>query len=154
LILVVVLVLAGLAIWLLPKTRLLKRQQISEAAFLTTCVVGILCGVTGLVATFAWPERVLEWHLWEVMAMPLVLAYVYWLLVMRKAGTGAVLDEKQEMDMVHAGSFTFALSIPSMMVASVLHDKGFLDVMVWFPYYLFVTLLIFSATALYRFKRR
>lgn len=73
---------------------------------------------------------------------------------MRKAGTGAVLDEKQEMDMVHAGSFTFALSIPSMMVASVLHDKGFLDAMVWFPYYLFVTLLIFSATALYRFKRR
>ena len=41
-----------------------------------------------------------------------------------------------------------------MSVASVLHDKGLFNPALWYPYYLFVTLLVYSATVLYCFKRK
>lgn len=154
LVLVTLLVLAGLAVWLVPKTRLVKHRRISETLFASTCVVGILCGTAGLVVTFAWPRRVLEWHLWEAVAMPLVLVYAYWFVVWRRARTPDLLDEKQELDMAYAGALTYAISIPAMNVASVLHEKGLLDAVLYYPYFLFLTLLVYSATTLYCFKRR
>lgn len=154
LILVTLLVLAGLAIWLAPKTRWVTARQISERLFTGTAVVGMLCGAAGLVAIFAWPHQVLEWHLWELMVMPLVLAYVYWFIVWRKARTTDILDEKQNLDMTQAGALTWAVSIPAMSVAWALHDKGLFYAALWYPYFLFVTLLVYSAATLYQFKRR
>lgn len=87
LVLVALLILAGLAMWLAPKTRLFRQRRISERAFVATCVIGILCGAVGLAVTFLWPRQVLEWHIWEAMVMPLTLAYCYWLLVRRNART-------------------------------------------------------------------
>ena len=154
LVLVTLLVLAGLAVWLLPKTRLAKQRQISERAFVATGVVGIACGLAGLVATFAWPRQVLTWHLWELMVMPLVLMYVYWFIVARVARRQDVLDEKQELDMVYAGVFTLSVSVAAMGAAFVLRDAGLFDPALWFPYYLFMVLLVYSAATLYCFKRR
>lgn len=153
LVLVGLLVLAGLAVWLLPRTRLVREPRISERLFVATCVIGILCAAAGLVVTFGWPRRVLEWHLWEVAVMPLVLLYAYWIVVMRRARSLDVLDEKQNLDTANASALTWAISVPAMMVAFVLHDHGLFDPALWFPYYLFVTLLVYSASTLYYFKR-
>lgn len=62
---------------------------------------------------FVWPGRVREWHLWELAVTPYVLVCAYWLVVMRKARTAGVLDEKQSFDMTHAGALTWSLSIPA-----------------------------------------
>jgi hypothetical protein len=96
---------------------------------------------------------VLEWHLWELAAMPLVLLYACWLVVIRRAGTGQVLDEKQDADMTRAGAVAWGISIPAMCVAFVLPDARAFEGGLWFPWYLFVTLLVFSGTTLYYFKR-
>jgi hypothetical protein len=153
LVLVVLLVLAGLGVWLLPKTRLVTARAVGERLFVVTCIVGVLCGAAGLLVLFAWPQRVLEWHLWEVAAMPLVLLYAYWMVVMRRARSCDVLDEKQNADMTSAGAVTWAISIPAMSLAFVLPDEGLLEGGLWFPCYLFITLLVFSATTLCYFRR-
>lgn len=153
LILVVLLILAGLAVWLLPKTRLAPGRRIGERLFLITNVVGALCGAAGLVMIFTWPERVREWHLWELAVMPLVLVYAYWIAVIRQARTCDVVDEKQNFDMANAGGQAWGLSIPAMAVAWVLQGHGLFDPALWFPYYLFVTLLFYSVGTLYFFKR-
>jgi hypothetical protein len=152
--LVTVLVLAGLAIWLAPKTRWVTARRVSEGLFTVTSIVGMVCGVAGLVATFAWPQQVLEWHLWELTVMPFVLVNAYWFIIVRKARTADILDEKQNFDMERAGSLTWAVSIPAMCAAFVLHEEGLFDAALWFPYFLFVTLLFYSATTLYQFKRK
>ena len=151
--LVALLVLAGLAIWLVPKTRLATSRVVGDRLFVATCVVGIACGATGLLILLAWPQHVLDWHLWEVAAMPLVLLYAYWMTVMRRARGSDVLDEKQNADMTTAGAMTWAISIPAMSLAFVLPDARLLAGGLWFPCYLFVTLLVFSAVTLYYFKR-
>ena len=109
LVLVTLLVAAGLAVWLVPGTRWLTGRRISGKLFLLTSVVGVLSGAGGLVVLFAWPARVLESHLWELIVMPLVLVYAYWFIVWRRARTTDILDEKQNLDMVYAGTLTCAL---------------------------------------------
>jgi hypothetical protein len=152
-VLVTLLVLAGLAVWLLPRTRVATSRTVSDRVFVATAIVGIVCSVAGLVLLLAWPQRVLQWHLWELAAMPLVLLYAYWLVVMRRARSAQVLDEKQDVDMTRAGAVAWGLSIPAMCLAFVLPDAGLFEGGLWFPWYLFVTLLVFSATTLYYFKR-
>jgi hypothetical protein len=48
------------------------------------------------------------------------------LVVMRRAGTAAVLDEKQDFDMTWAGALAGALLIPAMLAAFPLHGRGLL----------------------------
>ncbi len=151
--LVVMLVAGALAVWLLPKTRLITSRSISGRLYTATAAVGIVSGAAGLFVLFGWPQHVLEWHLWEVAMMPLVLLYACWLVVMRRAGTGQVLDEKQDADMTRAGAVTWAISIPAMSLVFVLPDTRLFEGGLWFPCYLFVTLLVFSATTLFYFRR-
>jgi hypothetical protein len=153
LLLVSSLVLAGLAVWLMPKTRLLNERQVSERLFVATQVIGIVCGAAGLVLSFAWPQRVLEWHLWELTLMPYVLVNCYWIVIMRRARRLAVVDEKQELNMATAGGVTVGLGVVAMLVAFSLHERGLFDARMFYPYFLFVTILFLSSATLFFFKR-
>jgi hypothetical protein len=153
LILLGVLALAGVGVWLLPRTRFVTGRNIGERLFLATYVIGALCGGVGLIALFAWPERVRLWHLWELAVLPLVLVYAYWLAVMRRARTLQIVDEKQDANMAKAGALAWSLSIPAMLVAFLLYEAGWFDPALWFPYYILVTLFVYSLGTLYCFKR-
>ncbi len=154
LILLALLTLAGLAIWILPKTKLVSRRHIGEKLFVFTYAVGAICGAAGLASLFIWPEHVREWHLWELAVTPLVLAYAFWLAVMRKAKTSKVMDEKQDADLSKAGGVAWALSIPAMLVAFQLAEAGLFNPLLWFPYYILTTLFFHSLGTLYYFKRQ
>ena len=154
LVLLALLVLAGLGVWLLPKTRLVSGRQIGERLFVATFVIGACCGAAGLVALFAWPGHVRDWHLWELSLMPLVLIYAYWLAVMRKVRRSQVLDEKQDTDMAKAGSLAWVLSVPAMLLAFQLSEAGLFNPALWFPFYILMTLLFHSLGTIYYFKRQ
>ncbi len=117
-----------------------------------TNVVGVVCGAAGLVLTLVWGRRVLELHLWELTAMPFVLAQVYWIIAGR-AQAQDTLDEKQTLDMTYAGAVTMAWAIPGLCAAWILCEEGLLDAALWFPCFLFFVLLVFSGTVLFRFRR-
>jgi len=57
LILLGLLAIAGLGVWLLPKTRLASRRSIGDKLFVATFVTGILCAAAGLIVLFAWPQQ-------------------------------------------------------------------------------------------------
>jgi len=153
LILVGCLVLAGVAAWVVPQTRLMRQRQVSERLFVATQVVGLACGALGLVLIFAWPLRALEWHLWELAVMPYALVYVYWIIIMRRARRLDVIDEKQGLDMASACGATMGLAILAMFVAHALYGRGLFDARLFYPYFLLTTILALSATTLAFFKR-
>lgn len=154
LVLLTMLALGGLAVWLLPRTSLVSGRQIGERLFLITYAVGAFCGAAGLAVLFALPERVLDWHLWELSVLPLVLLYAYWIAVMRKARSLQVLDEKQDANMAKAGALAWGLSVPAMLFVFLLYQAGRFDPALWFPYYILITLLFHSLGTLYYFKRQ
>ena len=151
--LLVALMIVAALIALLPRRPAAGRPVIGEKLFVATCVVGLLCGAAGLVVLLAWPQHVLAWHLWELAAMPLVLLYAYWIARMRAGATGRPLDDKEDFDMTRAAALTWSFSVPAMAVPFALAQKNAFDGGLWFPYFLFVTLLIDSGLTLYYFKR-
>jgi hypothetical protein len=153
LILVFIIALAIVLYWLLPKTRLAKHFKMNERLFIITHVIGVICGLIGLVVTFIWPQVIIEWHLWEIIITPFALMEIYWLLIMRIRKTAAVLDEKQDYNMTKAGAITMAFSIPAMVIMFMLYYDKIYDGPIWFPYYFFVILLFFSGTTLFLFNK-
>ena len=147
------LLLAGLAVWLLPKTRLVKQRHIGERAFVAHQIIGMVCGACGLVVLFAWPQRALELHLWESAVMPYALVYFYWLVVMRRARTTDVTDEKQSSNMAAAAGIALGPLTVAMLVAFLLQENGLFLPSLWYPYFLLVMVLCLSTCTLVVFRR-
>jgi hypothetical protein len=64
-----------------------------------------------------------------------------------------LVDEKQEFDMAKGAALSMALTIPCMASLLTLCQRGILEGSVWFPYYLFITLLLFSVGTRYNYKK-
>ena len=148
-----ILLLAGLLYWLLPKSAFAQRLHMSESVFTLTSLVGLLCGAIGLVVTLVWPQYIINLHLWELILIPFVLLNVYWAIIMKIQRSAEILDEKQSFNMATAAGLTWALSIPAMVLMFILYENGIFNGSIWFPYYFFVTLLLFSGFTLYFFKK-
>ena len=69
---------------------------------------------------------------------------------MRERDAG-LYDEKQRSDIIRAGITAWVLSIPAMLVLYLLHMNNIEGPgsILWFPYYLYVTLFVFSGATLY-----
>ncbi len=148
-----ILLIAGLLLWILPKTRFSRRIRMNERLFVVSQFIGMACGAAGLTATFLRPRLIAEAHLMWALVLPFVLVQLYWLLIFRIEKTTDIIDEKQNYDMTMAGAVTMAFSIPAMAVLFVLYEKNIVAGMLWFPYYLFTTILLFSAGVLISFKK-
>ncbi|MBN2089711.1 hypothetical protein JW964_08855 [candidate division KSB1 bacterium] len=148
-----VLLILSLLIWLLPKTAFAKRFKMNEKIFILTNWLGIICGTLGMVATLIWQEFVIETHLMWLIIFPWVIMEFYSLLVIRSQKTSNIMDEKQEYNLTKAGSLAAGLSISIMTGVFLLYEAQILTGSLWFPVYLFLTVLLISFFTLLLFKR-
>lgn len=151
--LLVIILLAGLSYWLIPRSRWRSVFQMNEKVFIITQAIGVFSGILGLCTTFIFPNYIIELHLWELLIMPYFLIYVYWLIVMKLRKAPEITDEKQEYDMGKAGGVSFALSIFAMVILFSLSQNGLIQGLIWFPIYIFITILFFSGFTLFYFKK-
>lgn len=153
-----VVVLAVVLYWLVPKTKLAKHFKMNETLFVVTCIISIICGVIGLGVTFIWRELVTETHLFEFVLIPFGLIYVYWGIIMnieKASNLSDLLDEKQIKNMTRAAAITLLLSLFVMLLMYFISsNKAFeLEGKIWFLFYFFMTLTIYSSSTLYYFKK-
>ena len=152
-VLLLCLALAGLAIWLAPRPWIARRVRFSERVFVGTFVTAALCGAIGILAMLIWPEVMTELHLWETLLMPVFLAWVYWLVVIRARGAANLIDEKQEMDMGRAGGWAFGGTTFAVLLLSNVLQRDLIPISSLLPLYLFAAQLTFSLGAIYYYKR-
>ncbi|MBN1293165.1 MAG: hypothetical protein JXB48_15110 [Candidatus Latescibacteria bacterium] len=130
-----------------------------EIIFIIAQYVGILCGFIGLgftgfiVATQVSPQ-VLQYILpfyCPFILLPYGLICLYWIIIKRKERLPEVYDEKQWRDVSKAGLTTLLISIPFMAILYILNYQKMYGTisMIWFPFYLFLILLLFSGSILY-----
>ena len=91
-------------------------------------------------------------HLWEMLLIPVFLAYVYWLAAARARG-GDPIDEKQEADMGRAGGWAFGATTIGMLVFWKLLEGNLIPASSVFPLYFFLGQCAFSLGALYYARR-
>jgi len=139
---------------------------VDEALFEATQWVGIVCGMTGVAFTvYAYAvlgdAALKSWLTWlmlfycAVIIIPWLALVVYWIFRLATKTDRTVYDEKQRHDLAFSGMVTWLSSIPLMAVIMIINfgDESRATAHLWFPFYLFASLLIFSATLLTRFRR-
>ena len=130
-----------------------------EIIFTVVHSVGVLCGGIGLLGAFsAFIERrthailhITFPFLFVLTLIPYALVAGYWLFMKIREKPADWYDEKQFSDISKAGLFTLFATIPFMAFHYILNygvAKGPIDVL-WFPFYLYFVILVFSCTSLY-----
>ncbi|MFQ5604126.1 MAG: hypothetical protein ACE5HS_12745 [bacterium] len=151
--LVIVLLSIGFGYWLLPKTRLARYFKMNETLFNLTNVLGVVCGATGLVISFGWPNVIMEKHLFEIILLPVLMIYAYWAIIMKVKKSNEIIDEKQEYNMTKAAATTMGYSFMTMFFIFALYQEKVFQGAVFYPLYFFMSLSIYSASTLFYFKR-
>jgi hypothetical protein len=128
-------------------------------AFLLAQYVGAICGLLGLFLMslrffFPTPLWMVKAHTTAatiILLIPYGLIVVYWVVVKLREHTGEWYDEKQFHDIGASSFLTLASSIFVMSILFILNYdtlNGLLSVL-WFPFYAFLVLFLFSAFNLY-----
>ena len=149
----VVLVLAGLALWGLPKTAFARKLRMTVGLFYGINIVGILVGIAGLALTFSRPDLVLEEHYYELLLLPVFLSYIYFALLQVVQRSKEILDEKQTLNMTQAAAATFPYSVFWVFILYALYREAVLTGLVFFPLFVFFVLLAYSVNVLLFYKR-
>ncbi|NLE33772.1 MAG: hypothetical protein GX622_01570 [Bacteroidales bacterium] len=139
---------------------------VDEALFEATQWIGIVCGLTGVAFTvYAYAvlgdAALKSWLTWlllfycAVIIMPWLVLVIYWIVRLAAKSDRTVYDEKQRHDLAFSGMVTWLSSIPLMAAIMIINfgNESHATVHLWFPFYLFTSLLIFSATLLGRYRR-
>ena len=142
-----------------------RKMQTNQAAvkdeviFIVVHCVGILSGGIGLLGTYgAYFEKkthtILQHTFPFMFALTLIpygLLAGYWLIMKLREKPADWYDEKQFSDISKAGLFTMFATIPFMALHYLLNYSSALGPIhiLWFPFYLFFVIFIFSCISLY-----
>ena len=133
-----------------------------ESLFLTVHQVGIVTAVFGFLLIFilsisSIPHQYFDGLLFMlciIALIPYVLADSYWLFTMRKTKFKDWFDEKQLADISRGALSTLAISVVGSLGFYFLYScKIVINVSVYFPLYLFQSLLFFSGITFYLSKK-
>lgn len=151
-------ILALIMFWVLPNTKLAKHLKMNESLFTWSHILGAICGATGLIATLFWGNMVVETHFFEFIVILFGLIFMYWHIVLKAKKTtevSRILDEKQIDNIMRAagGTLFIVTCIMVLMYFISYHHAFTLEGKIWFLFYFFLTLLIYSGSTLYYFKK-
>jgi hypothetical protein len=143
-----------------------RDSVVDEVMFEVTQYVGIVCGFIGVVFTIygyiALGDFVVrDWLLWLLMFYCLIIILpwfsliIYWIIRLSRRSELTLYDEKQKQDFASSGMIVWLASIPVMIILLIisLGQPSSPTVFLWFPFYLFFSLLVFSASLLLKFKK-
>ena len=136
-----------------------------DSIFINAQYIGIVSGISGLtlitifsvlcLTVYPLPSWAVDAGIIVVSLMaviPYILIVFFWLIIKLKERVSEWYDEKQYQDITKAGMITLILSVIIMAAIFVLQSVGgvfsFFNE-IWFPFYIFLVLLLFSAGTLY-----
>ena len=119
--------------------------------------MGVVSGLLGLFLTFSLiarqvPVERLWFHVpfFMLFLAPYGVTALFWLALRRRETVADWYDEKQWKDMSLAALATLVLSVPALTLFLLVGDA---DGVYWYPYYVFLTLTLFSGSTLFFYKR-
>ncbi len=155
----------------LKKTSSLEKIEatiVDETLFEITQLAGIVCGAIGIVFTlftyFAMGNAKLplfSWLIWLIFAyciiilIPYFLIIIYWVVRLISSKSRSLYDEKQKQDLFRAGWTAWIISIPVMFIFLIINlgKANFASAVLWFPFYMFINLFVFSSATIIYFKK-
>ena len=127
-------------------------------------IIGFFSGLLGIIGTLILSfikVPIIKWK-WIVLPFCLLLLSPYilyltnWFLSIEKENRHKFLDEKQKHDFFKASVTTLLISLPVLLIYFIFNYYKISGPgnILWLPFYLFSTLLIFSGTTMFFYKKR
>lgn len=127
-----------------------------ETVFVMAQIMGVISGVVGLWSNYSFIRGQTHANDWLILLpfyllifMPYALTVCYWIVMRLGVRLADWYDEKQWRNVTSAGLITLLLSIPGMASLFLVSQP---IQMLWFPHFLFLIVLLFSASTLILFK--
>ena len=155
----------------LKKIRSMKEIEgtiVDETLFEITQLAGIVCGSIGVVFTlymyFVMGNAKIPGHSWliwlnfgysVIILIPYFSINFYWILRLMLSKKRSIYDEKQKQDLFRAGWTAWIISIPVMLIFLLVNvgRADFASSVLWFPFYMFLNLFIFSSATIIYFRK-
>lgn len=152
-IIIFILLIVFLMYFILSRTRLAKNFMMSETIFYFMNIIGIVFGTLGLIVTFGWPQLIFEKHYFELILLPIFLVYIYTAIIMKARRESDIYDEKQIQNMTQAAAVSWVISIIAVFFLYLMYKEAILTGLVFFPIYFYFSIVIYSASLLFFFKK-
>jgi hypothetical protein len=134
-----------------------------ESIFINANYIGVLCGISGLVILVllsifepVWAIRKGIIIITLMIVLPYIIILIYWFITKAKEKIGEWYDEKQYQDITKASLSTLIVSVVLLAIIFSFQywfpEFGLL-IVIWFPLYLFMIILLFSSITLYFSKK-
>ena len=145
-----------------------KRSILAETTYEITQYVGIVCSIIGIALVLyiysvfsnnnliiSGFTKFLIFIACIIILLPYIIMILYRINKFSKENDGLLIDEKQKHDLARSGLVAFLFSILVISVFFMINHgrTGQISAIVYFPLYLFTTLLVFSISVLYYFKK-
>lgn len=110
-ILLFILVLLFLGAWVFSNSSFAKKLIMSERLFQVTNIVLLICSSAGFVLTIIMGDEILTSHIFEILLLPALVAFVLTGLAHKSKTADEKFDEKQQSNMKDAASFSWMVVI-------------------------------------------
>lgn len=140
-----------------------RSTQPSESLFYAMHILGVVCAGIGWALTLIFylddlPEVRRKWYILPmivIILIPYAIVFGGWLWAAREERQAGFLDEKQKFDLVRAGTTAWGISLGVMAILFLMHLNTFEGPgsVLWLPSLTFTSLLAFSMSSLYYFRR-
>ncbi|MBN1999689.1 hypothetical protein JW935_19195 [candidate division KSB1 bacterium] len=142
--------------------RIAGTTQFAENLFISLNLIGFICGCIGLlviVVEFFGTVTPIN-RKWIVLPtlMMVILPYIFvllsWVFCTLMNRSDGWRDEKISRDLTRAGITTWIVSIPVMVIFFMINFDNILGpvCILWLPFYIFTSLVVFSVSSLYYYK--
>lgn len=150
-ILAVLIILFVLAV-IISKSGFSKKIKMSEKLFLVSNFVLLLCSGGGFILTIFIGEEILSSHIFEIILIPALIAFVVTGISTKDENAEEQYDEKQKSDMKDAATFSWMLIIIATFLLYTFYSSGTLTGLIFFPLILFVAFISYAGSLLYFYK--
>lgn len=151
-ILLFILVLLFLGAWVFSNSFFAKKLIMSERLFQVTNIVLLICSSAGFVLTIIMGDEILTSHIFEILLIPALVAFVLTGLAHKSKTADEKFDEKQQSNMKDAASFSWMVVIFATFIIYAIYYAGNFSGLIFFPLLIYTAFTAYSGSLLYFYK--
>jgi hypothetical protein len=152
LILISFLILLFSGAWVLSNSELGKRIIMGDRLFLITNIVLFLCSTAGFIITIIIGEEVMSSHIFEILLLPALVAFVLTGISRKQKNAEEHFDEKQQSNMKDAAAFSWMVIIFAMFIIYAVYYAGNLTGLLFFPLIIYIAFGAYSGSLIFFYR--
>lgn len=151
-IIIVLLLLLFTGAWIISNSEFAHKIIMSDKLFYGTNVVLLICSGLGLILTIILGDEILTTHLFEILLIPALAAFLLTAVSKNRKNSEDKYDEKQQSNMKEAAAFSWMILLIAMFITYAFYYAGNVTGLVFFPLLLNIAFVSYSASLIYFYK--